>query len=239
MKRIFKPIHYVVYVIVLSLLYGLFTAITLKLESGIRFKTDRIINLAALVIPFVFCQIVFAILVVRNLSLKKLFSLSAIFTFVSCILSVIVFPLLIKLGPTHIIAFHWNLLELLLMFGVPVLILLILQQRSAKSKLKKSLESTQAVDSNVSNIETSQTQQIKSSTSYNSYWWHWDIAIAAVPVWFGILLDPFGIVNYMCGLINVPIHLVAAFCSILLIPAGIICLSWFVVEQGLVMVQLI
>lgn len=233
MKRISKLIYYVVYIITISLLYGLIRMVTMTFDGDMRFEVDRIINLTTLVMPFVFFQIVTAIFVVRNLSLKKLFFLSAIFTFVSCILSYIISPLLITPAPAYIyiITYHWNLLELLFMLGLPVLILVILQRKGAKVALQPTVKSTQA--SGHKELEDVKEQPLltDNKSSNKIYWWHWDIAIAAIPVWFGILLDPFGIVNYMCGLINVPIHLFALFSSVLMLPIGVVCIVLFLARM--------
>lgn len=231
MKRIFTLIHYIVYVIAISLVYGLIKNAIMSFDGVKKFEIDQIINLAILILPFVVCQIIFAIFVVRNLSLKRLFFLSVLFIFVLCILSVVIFPLLVKLGPTHILSFHWNLLELFFMFGIPLLILTIAQKRQTIAISQPIIKKTQVAGSNKIDIGSPQSQHSENKSSHKSYWWHWDIALVAVPLWFLVFLDPFGIINYMCGLINVPIHLFALFCSLLLLPAGLVCLIWFFVRM--------
>jgi len=231
MERIFKLIYYVVYIITISLFYGLIRMVTMTLDGDMRFEVDRIINLATLVMPFVFFQIVTAIFVVRNLSLKKIFFISTIFTIASCILSYIISPLLIIPGPVYIIAFHWNLLELLFMLGIPVLILTIAQRRRTKDMSQPTVKNAQVDDSDEIEVGMLKSQQCENKPPCKSYWWYLDIGLAIVPLWFLILIDPFGIVNYLCGLINVPIHLFALFSSVLMLPIGVVCIVLFLVRM--------
>ncbi len=49
-------------------------------------------------------------------------------------------------------------------------------------------------------------------------WFYWDLALAAVPLWFGILIDPLCVLNYLGGLINVPFALFGLLMSVMFIP---------------------
>jgi hypothetical protein len=58
------------------------------------------------------------------------------------------------------------------------------------------------------------------------HWYYWDIGLAVLPVWFGIVvLDPLGLLNYLGGLINVPISLGRA-CSLSCSYRRHHCASW-------------
>ncbi len=54
-------------------------------------------------------------------------------------------------------------------------------------------------------------------------WYYSDIALMAIPLWFGAMIDPWGVLSYLAGLINVPFTLIALMMSVTLIPVALVC----------------
>jgi hypothetical protein len=62
------------------------------------------------------------------------------------------------------------------------------------------------------------------------HWYYRDIGLLSVPLWFGLMLDPFGLLYYLSGLINIPLFS-GLYISILFVPLLPVCLIWLFVRM--------
>jgi len=71
---------------------------------------------------------------------------------------------------------------------------------------------------------------VKIPVEGSRHWYCRDIGLALVPLWFGLMLDPFGLLYYVSGLLNVPLF-AGLYMSILLVPLVPVCLLWLLVRM--------
>jgi hypothetical protein len=80
-------------------------------------------------------------------------------------------------------------------------------------------------------VRTEQKQSIDSAAIPKRRWYRWDLGLLPIPLFFGILLDPFGIISYLSGLINVPLVAFAFFAYVPLVPVAFACLVVLLVRM--------
>jgi len=61
------------------------------------------------------------------------------------------------------------------------------------------------------------------------HWYYWDLVLSILPLWFAVQMDPFGVLHYLSGLVNVPL-LAAGLLSVLLTPAAVMCTVFLLVR---------
>ena len=158
---------------------------------------------------FITCQFIAASLIIKDFSLKKLFAL----TFV-CIVINHWLEGLIK-SPAYM--FWAILLSIVLSYVVPVLILALIRFKKTPSSESEAEMQKQAID------------DLKSK--YMKYWYVLDIILIGFVLYWGTLLDPFGIVSYISGLYNRYNLLSSGFTYALLIVPASLCLLILIIRM--------
>ncbi|MCX5643489.1 MAG: hypothetical protein NTZ17_02215 [Phycisphaerae bacterium] len=170
--------------------------------------------------PYASLQVVIALGLVKSLSLRRLFLLSALLLLVGDLLPFLtmhVVPESIRWVNGWLYRTASSPFALL----IPVLILALGGRRRTASTCAPSPVGEAA---NTSDTTGAQERPVVCGEKILWRWYYWDISLAVLPLWFGIILDPFGILSYLGGLINVPIALEAGMMSIMLVPAVPLCL---------------
>jgi hypothetical protein len=167
-------------------------------------------------ITYITCQIIAASLIIRELSLKKLFTLTCIFIIISQLFEAL-------LSNSFELIILWNFVIIVLPYVAPVLILAVISRKKTipvivsdvKKEILTSIES-----------ETDIQQQTKDDRKsvHSRYWYILDIILISVVLYWGNLLDPFGLVSYISGLYNRYTLFSSGFTYALLIVPASLCL---------------
>jgi len=234
--RIPRLIHYVVYLAVLSLFQALVAAVITKFEGSGEFEFEDLLGIAAMAVPYVVCQIVVAALTIRFLSLRKLFCLTVIFIIAEYLLCLIPFKISGEITRWVIPRFFGSLLLWpLLPLMIPVLFLALAERRRSTHVSKADRKDIPVIGSNSRDLKKVHEKHIEESENLPKRpWYFWDIGLAVIPLLFGILLDPFGIAEYLTGLFNMPLLSIILFGSLPLVPVVLVCLVWLLVRMFLI-----
>lgn len=157
---------------------------------------------------FITCQFVAASLIIKNLSLKKLFVL----TFVCIIIN----HWLEAFISNPVFGFFWIFLSIVIAYVVPVLILFFIS-------IKKTPSSESELEIQQQAIDELKRKSIK-------YWYVLDIILIGFILFWGNLLDPFGIVSYVSGLRNHYNLLSSGFIYAMLIVPACLCLLVLIIR---------
>jgi hypothetical protein len=163
--------------------------------------------------PYAVLQVVVAALVLKPLSLWRLFVVSVAFLLGGVLLITVV---------SHS---PWSLIRWLafclygIVYGnftllIPVLILVLVSRR-------RSCRPTAASDT-PDQVPVREPRSVAMPES-KWRWYYWDLALAAVLLWFEIILDPWGVFSYLGGLINVPFSHIALLMSVMVVPVALFC----------------
>jgi len=230
-----RLVEYVVYVIGVSLLASLSVSLTAALfaPSDDLFSGPAIMGclpMALALVPYTILQVVVAAILVRPLSMLKLFALSAMLLLGVTLLGVAgaqIPPGIARQVVGGVFATLSNQFNLL----IPVLVLALIARKrpAAEPCAAPSPAPTGASDS------TNPPQgHVPVAAGFKWRWFYWDIALMSVPLWFGILFDSSGILSYLGGLINVPFALEGLMLSVMLIPLVPLCLVGLLVRMLIV-----
>jgi hypothetical protein len=221
--RILRPAQYVAYVIGLSFVLSLPALVFWTSEVREASRLSFLGGSMAMMVPFVVCQIVFAGLAVKVLSLQRLFVLSVAVE-IGCYL----LGLLFNLAPRQVGQWLTSLGFVsggpLLWLMVPVAILFLAQRR----REKRSRSERQAGSGDGASQPEVSASSAHTGIGRNASirpWYYWDMGLIAIPLSFAILIDPFGVFNYIDGLINDPLLASAFFGFVFLVPPALICLA--------------
>ena len=202
-----KYISYIIYVIVFSFFYSILSDLQASLSAWFNeivedfyfYSVFELILHVRFTMFYVICQVIAAVITVKNLSMKKLFLLSCVFAIISQLISFFEFRTMNFIGGLF---FPLFMLNNFLPYVAPVLILAIVSRKGAINK--------QAAD--VSNGLTSDVEEIdvkikhKTGTKlfglYTGDWYTLDIILIILVFLSGIPMDPFGLIAYVCGLFN-------------------------------------
>lgn len=243
--RMHRFSQYAAYVMVMSLL----SSVIVLLQVGQSAANGGSLNsrntmmflpMVLTIVPYAMLQAGIAAAVVKPLSLRWLFLLSAALLLVGNLLPAFTMqmgPKWIRWASLMVYTFASNRLAWLL----PVLILALAGRRRAAHKQVSASGAEPTVTADATTPQEGRVAQGEKSTSrwYGRdigsgvlrRWYYWDIGLAVLPVWFGIILDPVGLLGYLGGLINVPISLLAGMFSIMLVPAVPLCLVALLVRM--------
>ena len=205
--RIRRYLPYIVYVIGFSFFYSILSDLQGSLSawySGITeefffYSVSEIILHARFTMFYVICQVIAAVITVRNLSLRKLFFLSCVFAFISQSISFFEFRMMKFVGGLF---FPLFMLNNLLPYVAPVLLLVLFEKKKSKHKSAAGIdgETTQAcygVD-----VTNKHKAGAKILGLYTGDWYTLDIILIILVFLSGIPMDPFGLIAYVCGLFN-------------------------------------
>jgi hypothetical protein len=151
----------------------------------------------------------FIFYIIKNLSLKKLFAL----TFVCIVINHYIERLITSPAYT----FWAILLSIVIAYVVPVLILFLFSVKKRPSSGFEAQMQQQKVD------------DLKSK--YIKYWYVLDILLIMVVIFWGSLLDPFGLVNYISGLYNNYTLFFSGFTYALLIVPASLCILVLIIRM--------
>lgn len=186
-KILRNVISCVLYIIVLSfvlVLYGIVEDIIFKRHSlplnDPGYWIEQFQNNVHSFIFYLTCQFIAASLIIRNLAFKKLFVL----TFIGIVISHLLEPVL----PDTAFLFFSIFVIIVLSYVVPILILFLISVPKKPSSESEAEMQQQAID------------DIKSINI--RYWYVLDIILFVLILCWGTLSDPFGLVFYICGLVN-------------------------------------
>lgn len=179
-------ISFVSYILALSfvlVLYGIAEDIVLNKKflslSDLAYWIEQFQESLGSLMFIIACQFIAASLIIRNLSLKKLCALTFVCIVISHWLEVIL--------PDNEFEFIKLFILITVSLIVPILILAKYDERKIPS----------------GNDTDTQGQVISNPNSKNTkYWFILDIFIIGLVLFWGYLLDPFGIVSYVSGLHN-------------------------------------
>jgi hypothetical protein len=203
-------------------------------------NTMSFLPMALAAVPYYVLQVGIAAAVVKPLFLRRLFLLSAAFLVIGQLLPV----LGTDIGPKWI---QWasmglyTIASLPFAWLLPVLILALAGRRRGVPEQVPGPEGKPAVAADAAMPQGSCVAQGEASAGRRCFrdigsgmlprWYYWDLGLAVVPVWFGIIFDPLGLLSYLGGLINVPISLLAGVLSVMLLPAVPLCLVVLLVRM--------
>jgi|GEM_PF-6827094 len=216
MVHLARPIQYTAYVVAMSLMSSLLVSLAAAgFASGGRstepWDAMMVLSMALTMLPYAVLQVVVAALVLKRLSLWRLFVVSVAF-----LLGGVLLIMVASRAPWSVVRFlAFSLYSIA--FGdfsllVPVLILaLIGRHRFGRS----------AVMASAATDDVSWTQPRGVVMPESKWrWYYWDLALAAVLLWFEIILDPWGVFGYLGGLINVPFSHIALLMSVMVVPVA-------------------
>jgi hypothetical protein len=211
--------QYTAYVVAMSLMSSLLVSLAAAgFTSGGRSAEPRdammVLSMALTMLPYAVLQVVVAALVLKPLSLWRLFVVSVAFLLGGVLLIVAA-----SRAP-------WSMVRYLafslysIAFGnfsllIPVLILALI----GRHRFGRSSAMISAAPDDVSLAEPRNVAVPESKWR----WYHWDMAIAAVILWFEIILDPWGVFSYLGGLINVPFSHIALLMCVMVVPVALLC----------------
>jgi hypothetical protein len=211
--------QYAVYATAMSLVSSLVLVLAVKeFVAGRRSAgpSDAMMFLPMLLanVPYVVLQLVVAALTIKPLSLRKLFLVSTAFLLSTGALIALTWRCpwsVVRWLGSFVYSFAFGPLALL----IPVLILAILpRRRSDRAAAGGSDAPGDAYVPEPRNVAAPQSRW---------RWYYWDLALAAVVLWFEIILDPWGVFGYLGGLINVPFSQEGLMLSFAVAPWTLLC----------------
>ena len=207
--RKYRGLSFIVYVLAFTLFHSAVYAILInvvpRIEGMVTSKFDIYFTIFEFIgailnnIFYVTCQVIAAAIIIRKLSLKKLFILSCFFTVVGQPMQMFVVTIS-KISP-----FLGSLAVfagMFLPFVAPVLILTVLQRKqiSAAPVSEFDYGSVPAEAKDVMSIENKPEKLYL--RWYQKYWYVIDIILIIALLLYGSLMDPTGLITYICGLHN-------------------------------------
>ena len=158
---------------------------------------------------YITCQFIAASLIIRDLSLKKLFVL----TFIGIVISHWLEPVL----PDTEFLFLSIFIVIVLSYVAPTLILFLINVKKTPSSESEAQMQEQAID------------DIKNK--YTKYWYVLDIFLIAFILFWGALSDPFGLISYLYGLKNDYMFMELAFGQYFLTVPAILCILVLIIRM--------
>ena len=147
-------------------------------------------------ITYIICQIAAAALIIKEFSFKKLFFLSCIFIVISQWFDISL------LKSEFMVSWDFGFITLInvLPYVAPVLILAIISRKKTIQVIASNVEKETLVSESEVDIQEKSVGNVKGL--HNRYWYVPDIILIILVLLFGTLLDPFGLIYYVCGLYN-------------------------------------
>jgi len=225
--RISKTGPYIIYMVTFSTLCSLASQTVMALNAwSLGYSTHSIYTVSELInylpqnVFYAALQIVAALLIVRTLSLWKLFFLSCVFTIVGVMIGGFSQQMMSMIGN---MAFPVLLVAQLLPYVPAVMILALVGRRRVSSskvpddEINPEENGAEVIADNVGKCRG----RLKSF--YARYWYVLDIILIIVILSCGTLNDPSGLIRYVCGLLNQKQVLFAMTfgCVFLMLPVGL------------------
>lgn len=220
-----KVISYILYVIAFDFLYSLTYAVQYTISSKLNGYSQPVYDPVYWIeqfgigsnVPYVICHVVAAAIIIKELSLKKLFVISSFFIIVSQFFSI----LLSK--PEVMASWGFGVFEIIVVlpYVAPVLILAIIQRKKEVPKSSSGLE----IESASVCIESEEKAGSNIKFVHKRCSYVFDIVLIFLVLLYGTLFDPFGLINYLCGLFNeLGVAFLLAVLSLLLLVPVLFCL---------------
>ena len=225
--RPIRFVQYAVYVILVSLLDSALITLGIGLgELGEQVSLMPLLPMALAGMPYVALQVGVAAVAIKPLSLRRLLLITMPFLAIARLapaLASLVFPRAVRWVAVWLHGVASGPFILL----VPVLILALTRHVRGRTS-GSTAETPQEVSMGDHSAER---QPTGGESARGPRWYYWDIGLAALPFWFGLMFDPWGILNYLGGLINVPFALLALMFSATLLPAALLCIPILLVRM--------
>ena len=222
----------VAYVIGLSVLYSasvLLVDSILQLIRGGHFLGDAAVAFpvtAAVTAPLAAVQLATGMLAVGGLSVRRFFLASAllivpgsaVLTLADHFLSASILYVLGVIGGM--------LVNPTLVLAVPLLVVVLARRRGAAAGSSRA-----PICDEMTPTDGAGSAKYRVVLKHlRGRWYRWDIGLAVLPLWFGVLFDPFGLLSYYGGLVNAPLRQGLLCISVMLMPGAAICLVVLVVR---------
>jgi hypothetical protein len=228
MMRFAKIKPYLVYVAAFSLVCSLASALQIALNAWSWGDTLWSFSLLSSVIfhfpGFLFyavMQLVAAVLTVRQLSLRKLFYLSCVFTIVVALLLGFERQMMDALGDLSFALTLGSCLP----YVAPIIILALTGRKRTELETSRGIETETRSTAEESEVPGGNQTMGRLKGLYRRYWYVFDIVLAVAVFLYGTLNDPFEIIMYVCGLYNqLAIRAMMTFMWVMwLLPAALCC----------------
>ncbi|MBP7053879.1 MAG: hypothetical protein KBE65_22935 [Phycisphaerae bacterium] len=223
--RVTRLAQHLLYVVMLSVLNSavvMFAAEEFTFTSGMSDPRVAMafVPMSLTIVPYAVLQVAMAAWVIRPLSLVRLFVVSGAFVLVTNLMSSFAMR-----SPSSVMQWMglclYSVLSPTFSLLLPLLILRFLGRRWPK---RWSASPSRAQVGVVSDVPATQERRRQDTGGKAWQWYYWDVVLAMLPLWFGLVVDPYGLLSYLGGLINVPFALESLMMSVMLIPAALLCL---------------
>lgn len=205
MMRVTKIKPYIIYVIAFSIVCSLASALNAALSTwSWGYSTRSFFSMRSFAFHFpvyifyAVLQVIAAVVTVRQLSLKKLFCLSCVFSIIGALLIGFHRQMMSTFG----LFYPLFLVGRFLPYVAPVIILALTGRKKTTSEPAPDTENQTRLTSIETEIASPNETTGRKKALYKRYWYVSDVVLFLILFLYGTLNDPFGLIMYVCGLYN-------------------------------------